>query len=91
MKDNTIYIGLDVDDKQYHGCALNVITGEVLAFKCRPTLKGLINQLEKLKAAGKGKALKLCYEASYVGFTLQRDLVEKGYHCEIMSIMDHSV
>jgi hypothetical protein len=43
VKDNTIYIGLDVDDKQYHGCALNLNTGEVLAFKCRPTLKGLID------------------------------------------------
>ncbi len=30
MKQNIIHIGLDVDDKPYHGSALNQITGETL-------------------------------------------------------------
>jgi hypothetical protein len=47
MKQNIIHIGLDVDDTQYHGSALNKSTGEVLDFKCRPTLKGLMGQLDK--------------------------------------------
>ena len=46
MKQNVIYIGLDVDDTQYHGSALDTDTGEVMSFKCRPTLKGLLNQLD---------------------------------------------
>ena len=46
MKQNIIYIGLDVDDTPYHGCALNKTTGEVVDFKCRPTLKGLLVQLQ---------------------------------------------
>ena len=29
--------------------------------------------------------LKLCYEASYIGYTLQRDLAEKGYHCDVVA------
>ena len=57
MKNNIIHIGLDVDDNQYHGCAVNSNTGEVLAFKCRPTLKGLTDQLEKLQKAFAGKLL----------------------------------
>ena len=48
MKQNIIHIGLDVDDTQYHGSALDKNTGEVLNFKCRPTLKGLVGQLKKL-------------------------------------------
>ncbi len=31
MKQNIIYVGLDVDDVHYHGSALNKQTGEVLA------------------------------------------------------------
>ncbi len=27
----------------------------------------------------------MCYEASYVGYTLQRDLAAKGYHCEVVA------
>lgn len=38
MKQNIIYVGLDVDDAQYHGSALDKNTGEVITFKCRPTL-----------------------------------------------------
>ncbi len=48
MKQNIIHIGLDVDDKQYHGSALNKATGKILDFKCWPTLKGLLGQMYKL-------------------------------------------
>ena len=42
MSQNVIYIGIDVDDVRYHGSALDQCTGEVLDFRCRPTLKGLV-------------------------------------------------
>jgi transposase len=85
MKQTIIYVGLDVDDTQYHGSALDKDTGEVIDFKCRPTLKGLLKQLEKLDQHFPGCTLQLCYEASYIGFTLQRDLTEKGYVCEVVA------
>ena len=47
MKQNIIHIGLDVDDTQYHGAAFNKETGEVIDFKCRPTLKGLLLQKQR--------------------------------------------
>jgi len=74
MNQNLVYVGIDVDDVQYHGCALYEATGEILNFRCRPTLKGLVGQLEKVHEYFGGARLKLCYEASYVGFSLQRDL-----------------
>ena len=48
-------------------------------------LKRLLSQLEKLARHFPGCTFKLCYEASYIGFTLQRDLMEKGYGCEVVA------
>ena len=45
MNQTIIHVGLDVDDTQYHGSALNKDTGEIIDFKCRPTLKGLLDPL----------------------------------------------
>jgi transposase len=82
---NIIYVGLDVDDNQYHGSALNKQTGEVITFQCRPTLSGLLKQLAKLANAYPDSSLGLCYEASYIGYTLHRDLVKHGYHSDVVA------
>ena len=85
MNKNVIYIGLDVDDTQYHGTGFDKRTGETVSFKCRPTLKGLIRQLEKLASYFPDSSLVLCYEASYIGYCLQRDLSAAGYHCDVIA------
>jgi len=85
MKQSIVYVGLDVDDTQYHGSAFATHTGVVVDFHCRPTLKGLLRQLEKLGQHFSGCAFRLCYEASYLGYTLQRDLAEQGYHCDVVA------
>jgi hypothetical protein len=38
MNKKIVHIGLDVDDTQYHGAALNKATSELFHFKCMPTL-----------------------------------------------------
>ena len=78
MNLNVIHVGIDVDDVRYHGCALDQRTGEALQFQCRATLKGLLGQLEEISDYVGGGKLKLCDEASYVGFSLQRDLGEQN-------------
>jgi hypothetical protein len=35
MNQNVIYIGLDIDDNQYHELALNIETGEVITFNVK--------------------------------------------------------
>jgi len=82
---NVIYVGLDVDDTQYHGAGLDPRSGETVSFKCRPTLKGLVRQLEKLGAYFTNRSLVLCYEASYIGYCLQRDLIQAGYRCDVIA------
>jgi hypothetical protein len=49
MKQKIVYIGLDVDGMQYHGSALDKESGELLNFRCRPTLKGLLGHLAKIR------------------------------------------
>ena len=80
-----IFVGIDVEDVRYHGAALNRHTGEVLEFHCRPTLQGLAGQLDKLRTHCGGSQLKLRYEASYVGFSLQRDPHNKDYGCVVVA------
>ncbi len=85
MSQNIVYVGIDVDDARYHASVLDQCTGEVLGFQCRATLKGLVGQIDKVQAYFGGVQLKLCYEASYVGFSLQRDLKDRGYDCEVVA------
>jgi transposase len=83
MNKKVVYVGLDVDDTQYHGAALNKATGELFNFKCRPTLKGLLGQLAKVHKQFPRHVVYVVYEASYIGFTLQRALNDKGVHCDV--------
>ena len=70
LHQNIIYIVHDVDDTRYHGSTLNTETSDVLAFKCRPPLKKLLGQLDRLRKCFPTELLRLCYEASYIGYTL---------------------
>ncbi|MDH3378958.1 MAG: hypothetical protein OEQ39_18690 [Gammaproteobacteria bacterium] len=49
------------------------------------TLKGLVSQLKKVIKYFLGYAVRICYEASYVGYCLQLDLLDKGFHCDVVA------
>lgn len=86
MNKKIMYVGVDVDDKAFHIGFLALDTGEFNASSCRPSL-GLL--IEKLKVySAQGYTLKICYEACHIGFTLQRDLSEKGFECVVISSSD---
>jgi transposase len=48
-------------------------------------MHGLERQLEKVREHFQRAELKLCYEASCVGFSLQRDLLQRGYPCDVVA------
>jgi hypothetical protein len=81
MSRNIVYVGIDVDDERYHGSALNRHMAEVLDFRCHRTLKRLADPLKQLRDYFGALQMKLCHEASYVGFSLQRCLKDRGYEC----------
>lgn len=80
-----IYVGIDVDDKAFHASALIKSSGEVVEIKCRPTAKGLSNKLKELQAKYPHHKMKLCYEATYIGFSLKREFAELGFECEVIA------
>ena len=84
MKKNILYVGVDVDDKNFHVSSLCLETGEVFEFTTKPTfgaLKKILSDLEK-----KGFKTKTCYEASYIGFSLCRELNKSKLGCEIVAL-----
>ena len=42
-------------------------------------------QLGKLARHFPGCSLRICYEASYIGYSLQRDLRAQGLHCDVVA------
>jgi transposase len=44
-----------------------------------------VAQLEKMQKYFSVESPKLCYEASYIGHCLQRDLMQAGYSCDVIS------
>lgn len=80
---NVLYLGLDVDDNAFHGYAICKQTGEYFEFSCKPNITSLQRQL--LKFIDLGFTLKMCYEASYLGFSLQRDLQRLGHYCDVIA------
>jgi hypothetical protein len=83
MKTNIFFIAIDVDDKAFHGCGINKETGEIREFACRPTIGHLDKKLEGFKKDG--STIKVCYEATYLGFSLCRALEKKGYECDVIA------
>ena len=79
-----LYVGLDVDDTAFHGCALISKGGEIIDFRCRPNVDGLVKKLQEIASRGEGQKIYVCYEAGYLGFTLQRDLAKAGIHCGVI-------
>lgn len=85
MSQKIIYVGVDVDDNSFHATALFPETGEVLEYKTKPTFTSLVTKLTDLKGKFPDIILKICYEATYIGFTLKRDLESAGFDCVVVA------
>lgn len=78
-----LHVGLDVDDKSFHIGAFCSETGEVFELSSRPTLGNLLQKLEKFKE--QNFQIKLCYEATYIGYALCRSLRKENIDAEIIA------
>ena len=83
MKKVISYAAVDVDDNSYHLSILNSDTGEIQTFSCRPTPQHLIKKLRKI--VKNNNELKICYESTYLGFSLCRSLKKAGIFCEVIA------
>lgn len=76
-----LFIGLEVDDQAFHGYGVSKDGSERFEFSCRPHLADLAKKLSKFESFD----VWICYEATYLGFSLQRGLQSKGYHCDVIA------
>ena len=80
---NILYIGIDVDDKAFHGAGICKGSGEIMEFSCRPRFHFLLKKLKVFQQ--KGYELRTCYEATYIGYSLHRLLVREGIQNSIIA------
>ena len=78
-----MHIGIDVDNKAFHGAGLCEKSGERLEFSCRPSSSALLKKLKRLQK--QGFKLKTCYEATYIGFSLHRALQAGGIDNKVIA------
>lgn len=82
MKKGILFVGLEVDDKSFHVHLLSS-QGEEFNFCCKPHVSQLVTKLEPFKE--QGYELRICYEATYVGFSIQRKLRAADYFCDVIA------
>ena len=81
MQKNVLFVGIDVDNKAYHVSVYEPLSDESFEFKCGPSASLLIKAFKKHNLASSD--LRLCYEATYIGFSLYRQLSMQGFCCQI--------
>jgi len=77
------YIGLDVDDKAFHGAIMATYGNEVMQFVCKPNIGALLKKLGSMKV--EKEKLRICYEAGYLGFTLCREFRKNHIYCDVIA------
>jgi transposase len=83
MNEQILFIGVDVDDKAFHGGAISQDGKSESDFKCKPTAGALVQRLKKY--CEQGFMVKVCYEATFLGFSLYRQLRESGFECDVIA------
>jgi len=85
MKNYPVYCAIDIDDQHFNIAVLPPDQEHRLLLKSAPTVSALI---KKITSKAKGLSIsdiRLCYEATYLGFDLYRKLKSKGIHCDVIA------
>lgn len=83
MKKTILYVGIDVDDKAFHGAGYDMDNQRHFEFKCKPTFGALWERVKRF--IDTGYEVRVCYEATYIGYGLCRNLRSIGIHCDIVA------
>lgn len=83
MQKTNYYGAIDVDDSNFNVALINIKNGELLHFKCASSVNAMIKKIKQKKIPL--KTIELCYEATYLGFSLYRELRDKGIKCDVIA------
>src|SRR3989338_1423169 len=80
-----MHLGVDVDDKAFHCCGVVKAKGKekLVEFQTKPTIGALMQRIGNFRR--EGIEVKACYEATYLGFTLARELMAREIHCDVIA------
>ncbi len=83
MENKILFIGLDVDDKNYHAHAIVENENVGIDFRSKPNIHSLIKMIkEKFK---ENYTFHFCYESTYSGYFLYREITKVGHECTIIA------
>lgn len=83
MEKSILFVGVDVDDRAFNCYFTTPDLKETGHFKCKPNSAALASKFDGLVA--QGFDLRICYEATYLGFSLQRALRSRGFDCQVIA------
>lgn len=83
MKKAKYYGSIDVDDSNFNVALIKTVGEELLHFKCSSNVGAMIKKIKQKNIHLKD--IQLCYEATYLGYTLYRELKSKGIMCEVIA------
>lgn len=85
MDHKLLFLGVDVDDNAFHvsGIFEEDRRERFIEFKTKPNAGALSKKLEGLQK--EGFEVRLCYEATYLGFSLCRELKKRNIHCDVIA------
>ena len=79
-----IYIGaVDVDETNFNVALINSKTEDLIHFRCSSSVGSMIKKFQQRNIPLKN--IRLCYEATYLGFSLYRELMSKGIQAEVIA------
>ncbi len=83
MQKAKYYGSIDVDDSNFNVALIKTVDEELLHFKCRSNVSAMMKKIKQKNIHL--KYIQLCYEATYLGYTLYRELKSKGIRCEVIA------
>lgn len=83
MKEAKYYGSIDVDENYFNVALIKTVGEELLHFKCQSNVSAMIKKIKQKNI--NLKDIQLCYEATYLGYSLHRDLKAKGIKCEVIA------
>lgn len=83
MKKRVLYAGVDVDDKAFHVSIYDLTSESSKEFSCKPVAGNLVKKLKQQTPPY--TSIKVCYEASHIGFNLVRYLRTNEIECEVIA------
>ncbi len=83
MNTNVLFIGLEVDDNAFHAAIVDQAGELIEEMKCKPVAGVLKKKLTPFIEAG--SEIRICYEATYLGFSICRQLKALGLQCEVIA------